>query len=127
MLLYHDLFISEKYFSYLNAHENSGILDAMKSNFGFFLSFYLPILNLLAFFACGWDKHLARQHRWRIPERALLAFAWLGGAAGMLLGMHLFRHKTRHWYFVYGLPAILVLQAVLFFAILNSPIQIQIM
>lgn len=110
MLLYHDLPSSEKYFSHLNAHENSGILDAMKSNFGFFLSFYLPILNLLAFLACEWDKHQARLHRWRIPERALLAFAWLGGAAGMLLAMHLFRHKTQHQKFTILVPIFLFLQ-----------------
>ena len=115
MLLYHDPSASEKYFSYLNAHENSGILEAMKRNIEFLLLCYLIGLNLLAFFACGWDKHLARRHRWRIPERALLALAWLGGAAGMLLAMQLFRHKTQHKRFTILVPLTLFFQLFLLF------------
>ena len=82
----------------------------MKSNFGFPLFLYLLGLNLLAFLACGWDKRLARQHRWRIPERALLASSLFGGAAGMLLAMHLFRHKTQHRKFTILVPLFLFLQ-----------------
>ena len=36
---------------------------------------------------------------WRISEKALLLTSFLGGALGGLLGMQLFRHKTKHWYF----------------------------
>lgn len=46
-------------------------------------------------------------------ERTLLLVAALGGAAGGVLGMYTFRHKTRHWYFKYGLPALLLAQLVL--------------
>ena len=113
MLLYHDLLTCEKYFSHLNAQKNSGILDSMKSDLRFLLLLYLLCLNLLAFLLCAWDKRLARQHRWRIPERALLAFAWLGGAAGMLLAMHLFRHKTQHRKFTILVPLALFLQLLL--------------
>ena len=52
----------------------------------------------------------ARAHRRRIPEKVLFGAAWLGGAPGCLAGMYLFRHKTRHWYFRWGMPLILLIQ-----------------
>ena len=63
---------------------------------------YLVIINLLSLFA--------RRHLWRIPERTLFAAALVGGSVGALLSMYLFHHKTRHWYFVVGMPLILVAQ-----------------
>ena len=45
------------------------------------------------------DKIKAQNGLWRIPEKVLLGFSLLGGAVGGLLGMNLFRHKTKHWYF----------------------------
>ena len=74
---------------------------------------YLVGINLLGFFLMGLDKHRAKRNRWRISEVSLFLPAILGGSLGSLLGMHLFHHKTRHWYFRLGLPAVLVLQAVL--------------
>ena len=44
----------------------------------------------------------------RIPEKTLFVVAAVGGSIGAILGMWIFHHKTRHWYFVYGMPAILV-------------------
>ena len=41
----------------------------------------------------------ARRGKWRIPEKALLLLSFFGGAIGGILGMLLFRHKTKHWYF----------------------------
>lgn len=63
-------------------------------------------LSLLDFALCGWDKRCARRARRRVPERRLLGLAALGGAAGLWAGMYAFRHKTRHWYFVWGAPAL---------------------
>lgn len=71
---------------------------------------YLGIMNLTGFAAMGIDKQRARKHMWRISEKTLFLIAVLGGSLGTLTGMHLFRHKTRHWYFVVGMPAILLLQ-----------------
>ena len=68
---------------------------------------YLVIINLLSLFLMAEDKRRARRHRWRIPERTLFAAALVGGSVGALLSMYLFRHKTRHWYFVVGMPLIL--------------------
>lgn len=78
------------------------------------LYFYLAVMNVAAFVMMGADKRRARKGRWRIPEKALFAAALAGGSAGAILGMQIFRHKTRHWYFVWGMPAILALQLVLF-------------
>ena len=71
---------------------------------------YLALMNGAAFGAMGIDKWKARHDKWRIRERTLFLLAILGGSPGAILGMLLFRHKTRHWYFRYGLPAILIFQ-----------------
>lgn len=64
----------------------------------YLLVFYLCV-NLLAVILYGIDKKRARRHRRRIPEATLLGVGVLGGAVGALLGMQIFRHKTKHGYF----------------------------
>lgn len=59
----------------------------------------LVIVSLIALILYGADKVRAKRGAWRIPEKILLSVSFLGGAAGGLIGMGLFRHKTRHWYF----------------------------
>ena len=71
---------------------------------------WLCVANLGALILFGADKKRAKEGRWRIPEKTLFLSAILGGSIGAILGMHLFRHKTKHWYFRYGLPAILLVQ-----------------
>lgn len=70
---------------------------------------YLLAANLAGFILMAVDKSRARRHRWRIPERTLFLVSLLGGSLGVWCGMYLFRHKTKHWYFVIGIPAILAL------------------
>ena len=77
------------------------------------LTIYLVIINLIAFLTFGADKRRARRDRRRVRESTLFLLAVLGGSAGALLGMYVFRHKTRHWYFCVGIPAILILQIAL--------------
>ncbi len=72
--------------------------------------FYLLAVNLLTFVTYGVDKWKARHNRWRIPEAALLLLAALGGSIGALLAMRVFRHKTQHKKFRYGVPALLLVQ-----------------
>lgn len=75
---------------------------------------YLAAVNLLALGLMGADKRRAkRKGVRRIPERTLFLAALAGGSVGALAGMWGFRHKTRHWYFQFGLPAIFVGQALL--------------
>ncbi len=71
---------------------------------------WLLAVNLISFGQMYSDKRRARRNQWRIPERTLFLTAWLGGSVGAILGMHLFRHKTKHLKFVFGMPAILILQ-----------------
>ncbi|MBE5901733.1 MAG: DUF1294 domain-containing protein [Lachnospiraceae bacterium] len=75
-----------------------------------FFIIYLLIVNALGFALMGIDKSKAKRHAYRIPEKVLFAAAILGGSIGSILGMYCFRHKTKHWYFVIGMPLILILQ-----------------
>lgn len=74
---------------------------------------YLLVLNLAGLAVMGIDKYKAVHHAWRIPEKTLFLVSILGGCAGTWIGMYLFHHKTRHWYFVVGMPLILILWIVL--------------
>ena len=65
---------------------------------------YLMLINLIGFAAMALDKRRAIRHKWRIPARTLFLIALLFGSIGVLTGMYVFRHKTRHWYFVIGMP-----------------------
>ena len=69
----------------------------------------LAIVNLTAFILYGVDKAKAKRGAWRIPEATLLLVAALGGSVGALLGMELFRHKTKHWKFKILVPLFLIL------------------
>ena len=80
-----------------------------------YLLIYLLIINLIGFFAMFLDKQKAKRDKWRIPEKTLFLFALIGGSLGTTLGMHLFRHKTKPWYFKFGMPLILLIQLVLSF------------
>lgn len=71
---------------------------------------YLLIINIIAFALMRADKKRAHANAWRIPEKTLFLSAILGGSIGAIVGMQVFRHKTKHWYFKYGMPAILILQ-----------------
>ena len=77
------------------------------------LLIYLALINLTTFIIYGADKRRARQGKWRVPEKTLFLLPLLGGSIGALLGMRTFRHKTKHWYFVWGIPAILLAQIAL--------------
>ena len=74
---------------------------------------YLILINAFALALMLADKQKARKNRWRIPERTLMAVAILGGSLGAMIGMNLFRHKTRHPKFSIGLPVIFAVQVVL--------------
>ncbi|MDO4806536.1 MAG: DUF1294 domain-containing protein [Coriobacteriales bacterium] len=76
------------------------------------LGIYLAAINLVTFAAFAWDKRVAVRGNdagRRTPEARLLGLSLAGGAVGGLLAMHIFRHKTRKWYFAWGLPCLIVL------------------
>lgn len=66
--------------------------------FKLLLIFY-AVVSVVAFFAYGLDKRKAKKKKWRTSEAVLLGLGFFGGAVGALLGMNLFRHKTKHFYF----------------------------
>ena len=74
------------------------------------LLYYLLVINILTFVVFGIDKWKAKQGSWRISEATLLMLAVIGGTIGALLGMQVWRHKTMHLKFKYGLPLILLAQ-----------------
>lgn len=76
---------------------------------------YLLIINAVSFLLMLADKRKAQKNLWRIPERTLFTAALFGGSIGSIAGMYLFRHKTKHWYFVIGMPTILIAQLALIF------------
>lgn len=78
-----------------------------------YLLWYLAAVNLVTFTVYGADKAKARRGAWRVPEKTLFLLPLLGGSLGALLGMWAFHHKTKHWYFVWGIPLILLAQTAL--------------
>ena len=75
-----------------------------------FFAIYLIGINILTFLIFGADKWKAKRDKWRIPEDTLIWLAIAGGSVGALLGMYLFRHKTKHRKFQIGIPVILLVQ-----------------
>ncbi len=87
------------------------------------LILYIIVVNVVSFTVMGVDKRKAIKRAFRIPESTLFVLAIIGGSIGSIAGMHLFRYKTRHWYFLYGMPVILALQVMLVLALVFSPIE----
>ncbi len=75
-----------------------------------FAALWLLLWSVILFVTMGADKRRARRAAFRVPEKTLFLLALLGGAPGGLLGMELFRHKTRHWTFVWGFRILTMLQ-----------------
>lgn len=78
-----------------------------------YVPIYFAAINLVTFFVYGIDKYRAKRGAWRIPEKTLFLLPILGGSIGAIAGMKFFHHKTKHWYFRYGLPLILLAQVAL--------------
>ena len=74
------------------------------------LGAYWIVINVITFCVYGIDKWQAKHRYRRIPEKALLGLAFVGGACGALVGMQLFRHKTQKPKFAMGVPLLLVAQ-----------------
>lgn len=78
-----------------------------------YFAIYYTVINAIGLWVMWDDKQRAKEHRWRIPEATLFLVALLGGSLGTTVGMQRFRHKTKHWYFRIGMPAILIGQLAL--------------
>lgn len=84
---------------------------------------YLLIINLIGFLAMGIDKFKAQRGSWRISEKALFTITLMFGGIGTIVGMYLFRHKTKKLYFTIGFPVILITEIALaiYFIFIWSP------
>ena len=60
---------------------------------------FIAVMSAAAFAAYGADKRKAIRHKKRLDESLLLGLSVMGGAAGALAAMRVFRHKTRKSYF----------------------------
>ena len=85
---------------------------------------YIVVINVIGFALMGIDKAKARKRAWRIPEATLFMIALVGGSLGTTVGTRVFRHKTLHWYFVFGMPAILIVQILLILFVIYGPIDL---
>ena len=74
---------------------------------------YLFLLNLLGIIFMGKDKIAALENRFRISEKTLFVISLLGGSLGTFVGMHVFHHKTKHWYFRVFMPLIMMVHVVI--------------
>ena len=81
---------------------------------------YLILINAIGLLLMLADKSKAKKGSYRIPEKVLLGFCFLGGSLGGTLGMYLFRHKTQKPAFAMGFPATLCLHILIFFYILHK-------
>ena len=81
----------------------------------------MALMSLILFIMMGSDKRRAKAGKRRIPEARLFLFAVVFGAPGGLAGMYLFRHKTRHWYFVAGFWALTLVQIAALLLLENRP------
>lgn len=78
---------------------------------------YLVLVNFIAFLLFLVDKKKAQNNKWRIPEARLLFFALIGGSLGGILGMKIFRHKTKTPKFTIGMPVLLIINIICLFYI----------
>jgi uncharacterized membrane protein YsdA (DUF1294 family) len=77
-------------------------------------------INCAAFLIMMYDKMRSRRvAARRISEGTLFFMAAMFGSVGVYLGMFAFRHKTKKWYFLIGIPLIMLQNAALLYT-LNS-------
>lgn len=85
-----------------------------------FLLLYLLVINIVGFLSMGIDKFKAKHQMWRIPENTLLLIPLLLGSVGSFLGMRVFRHKTLHPQFKYGIPVLFIVNVVCIYFIVTK-------
>ena len=83
---------------------------------------YLAVMTVVGLIIMKADKTKAEKNKWRIKEAKLFLISAIGGSLGTWAGMYLFRHKTKHWYFVVGMPLILIAHIALLVFLFNKGI-----
>ena len=80
---------------------------------------YILFINIFSLMIMCIDKKKARERRWRVSESSLMILGFLGGSIGLLAGMYVLRHKTKHVKFTLGVPMLLLLN-LLFYVLLKD-------
>ena len=86
-----------------------------------YLAGYLVAVNAVTFALFGYDKYCATHDMWRVRESTLLIWSAVGGALGAGIAMEVFRHKTLHLKFKFGVPLLLFAQIFLIGVLLTNP------
>ncbi|MBV7273124.1 DUF1294 domain-containing protein [Clostridiaceae bacterium UIB06] len=74
------------------------------------LLYYILIINLYGILIMYCDKNKSIKKQWRVPEARIFLISFILGSLGVILGMYLFRHKTKHMKFTLGIPLIFIIQ-----------------
>jgi len=78
----------------------------------------LVAINLIAFLIMLVDKiKSVNSNTQRISEGMMFFLAAAFGSLGVYLGMFIFRHKTQKWYFLIGIPLLIVQNAAIAYLI----------
>ena len=85
-----------------------------------YLLIYLGLINIISFLSFGFDKYRANRGKWRLKNGFLLGLSFIGGAIGGLIGIKVFRHKTKKSYYKMGLPLMILMQILLLILIMNT-------
>ena len=85
-----------------------------------YIIFALVAINIYAFLSMYFDKEKSRQHGTeRMPEGKMFFLAAALGSVGIYAGMFAFRHKTKKWYFLIGIPLMMLENLALVYYILS--------
>ena len=85
----------------------------MKNTITLIVLAYLLVMTIVGLVIMKVDKVKAQKQAWRVKEATLFLVSAIGGSLGTWAGMYIFRHKTKHWYFVVGMPLIFIIHAAL--------------
>lgn len=91
----------------------------MNLDYKIIVLFYILFINLINLILFREDKKRARNRAWRIPESTLLIISLMGGSIGGLIGMNLFKHKTKKLKFTLLMPLSLLINIYVFKTIIN--------
>jgi uncharacterized membrane protein YsdA (DUF1294 family) len=81
----------------------------LEIDYRWIIALVIVVWNIITFAMMKVDKTRAKKSKWRIKEKTIFISAFLLGAFGVLAGMYIFRHKTKHWSFKIGIPVITIL------------------
>ncbi len=82
-----------------------------------FIAIYICSLSVVSLVLTVYDKVASKTKKWRIPEKVLMTFAFMGGATVMYITMQIIRHKTKHKKFMYGLPIMILMHIAAFLVV----------